>query len=78
MVVCYWVGDDEHIIYIDTDSIGLWREVVKNSENSLEQIAVKGVGQNTLKQIGGSWPRYQKIHRAIILMCFCILDQLPP
>ena len=40
------------------DSIGLWRElVIKNSENSLEQIAVEGVAQNTLKEIGGSWSR---------------------
>ena len=29
-VVCYWVGDDEHI---DKASISLWRELIKNSEN---------------------------------------------
>ena len=38
------------------------------AENTLEQIAVEGVGQNTLKQIGGWWSRYVKIHRAIALM----------
>ena len=47
--------------------------------NTLEEIAVEGVGQNTLRLIGGSWSRvYQKIHRAIAIMGFCILDQLPP
>ena len=38
--------------------------------NTLEQIAVEGVGQNTLKQFGGSWSTYQKMHRALVLMCF--------
>ena len=28
--------------------MGWWEELVKNSENTLEQIAVEGVGQNTL------------------------------
>ena len=60
-VVCYGVGDDEHITYIDTaiKILSLWEELVKNSE-TLEQIAAKGVGQNTLKQIGGSWSSYPK------------------
>ena len=48
------VGDDEHITYIDT-ARGLWEELAKNSENTLEQIAVEGVGQSISKQIVGSW-----------------------
>ena len=39
--------------------------------NTLEQIAVEGVSQNTLRLIGGSWSRvYQIIHGAIGLICF--------
>ena len=67
-----------HYIYLHSKIVSLWEELVKNSENTLEQIAEEGVDQNTLKQIGGSWSRvYQKIPRAIAIMCFLHSWQTP-
>ena len=47
MVVCYGVEDDIHMTQ-QCKIVSLWEELVKNSENTLEQIAVEGVGpENT-------------------------------
>ena len=70
-------------ILTQQDSIGLWEELV---ENTLEEIAVEGVGQNTLKQTGGVGPdirktqsNYCNVFSAFLTSSLhCILDQLPP
>ena len=53
------------------DGVSLWRVLGVGQEfrNTLEQIAVEIVGQNTLEQIGGS------CIELFVLMCFL---QLPP
>ena len=59
-VVCYGVGDENTLHILTQQDNKFMGRVGQEFRNTLEQIAVEGVGQNKLKQIGGDGPDIRK------------------